>query len=479
MNHEKAPLLQESPGTQPVILPVYAIPDRAERRAARRRKFFKHLAIFLLIFTIWKLHTMRFVYWGGRGHGGCGHQPYGYSGLAEWGWPDNGHELEFDGEDFPWPPELTIDTCAEWPHPPGGEHGRLRHPHGNEGHPRSTVSTFNLPVSSDVLFLFARGPWSAGRVNILQGDDQSDEVVVNITTKWYGPRALLDSVQICKVKREEGQNGIGILSVRDRVPPNHHRHHHRVEFTVDVILPASKSADDALVIKDFRASMPIFTYNLADLAESVRFDSISLRGSVSTVVSESLAASRADFTSHVGSITGNFSTSSSLKLITDNGHIAANITLSNDAKSDEWTELELKTSNAAIQSNISLVTTSSDTGGQFRVKSTTAAGSTHIDVPSAPSEHTLDMAVHGSLGAIYVALHETYEGAFSVSTSGLTKATIVEPEEKRKNGRKVEYSEVSRGNVRGVIWVADGDEKGKERGNVDVSNSLGSTTLRL
>ncbi|EEB91231.1 hypothetical protein MPER_10444 [Moniliophthora perniciosa FA553] len=438
MDYEKEPLLQGSTGTQPVILPVYAAPDRAERRAARRRKCFKHLAIFLFIFAIWKLHTLRSVYWrGGYGHGDCGHHRNGYSGLAEWGWPDNGHELELDdGKDFPWPPELTIDTCAEWPHPPDdSEHGRLRHPHGNQGHPRSTVSTFNLPVSSDVLFLFARGPWSAGKVNILQGDDdQNDDVVVNITTKWYGPRALLDSVQVCKVKREEGQNGIGILSVRDRHP--RHRHHHRVEFTVDVILPASKSADDALAIKDFRASMPIFTYNLADLAESVRFDSISLRGSVSSVVSESLAASRADFTSHVGSITGKFSTSSSLKLITDNGHIAANITLSNDAKSDEWTEVELRTSNAAIRSNISLVATSSDTGGQFRVKSTTGTGSTNIDLPSAPSETPLDMAGHGSSGAFDVALHETYDGAFSGSTSGVDQSHS--PGAGRKNEKRNE-----------------------------------------
>ncbi|KAK7051204.1 hypothetical protein VNI00_004704 [Paramarasmius palmivorus] len=472
MDHEKAPLLNENP---PIVLPVHLVPSSEERRVARRRKFWKHVAIFLTIFTVWKLGKMAF-----RGYHHHQHYHHGYSGLGEWDWADDGHEIDpEDGDGFPWPPEFTIDHCAEWPEPPGSpDHHRPTHPHGvNEGHPRSTVSTFKLPVSSDVLFLFARGPWSAGKVNIRQGDEQGDDVIVNVETKWYGPRALLDSVQVCKVRRDPvEQHGIGIVSTRKKIPPGRH-HHHRVEFTLDVILPASKSKKEPLEIKDFRAYLPIFSYNIADLAKSVLFDFFELRGSVSTVFAESLAAESTSIISHVGSITGNFSTSSSLKLVSDNGNIRANISLFNDDEDDEWTEAELKTSNAAIGSNIYLYTTSSDTGGHFRVKSTTATGSTHIKVPTAPSDSTLDMNVHGSVGAIDVALHETYEGAFGVSTSGLSKASVIEPEE--KGNRKVEYSQVSRGNIRGNVWVADDEEKGKERGSVELSNSLGNIIAYL
>lgn len=81
---------------------------------------------------------------------------------------------------------------------------------GSSFHPYAARVTFDLPVSSDALYLFARGSLAAGRVTIVDSKDTSDTVEVDVVVNYYNSNAL-DRVNVCSLQRKSRQNGVGIF----------------------------------------------------------------------------------------------------------------------------------------------------------------------------------------------------------------------------------------------------------------------------
>lgn len=449
------------------------------QKGCKKKKILKHLVFFSLIFLVWQ--TIRAYR---TGQLTCGHwRDHGVSESPDmWHFTGLGDNTDRPSEGFPWPPQVKIEECAEWPSRSPHEHDDHRGRH-HPGHHHHTFDTsFSLPASADILAFFARGPLSVGHFNVEQGTEDTDEIVVNVATNWRGPQELLDNVQLCKFTgktEKKGAIGVGIVSVKGE-PRHRHRHgHHRVWFEVNVRLPAS--SDKQLELKSFFTYLPVFTQTIGDLG-GVYFDGIGLKGSVSSIKVQSLSAKRTYINAGVGAIKGNFSTSSSLELVTSSGEIDVDVDLINDSEGDDWTHLLLSTATGAINANLSLHTESdSNVGGKFNVTSGLSAGALTLNNIVAPEDSTVDLTAHASIGSIEVSLYKTFEGKFDLRSSAFSQPTVVKRKYEDERKRQFEFSQVGRGVTQGSVWwdAGDGESDGKERGDVNIMNSLGNVVLKV
>ncbi|KAJ8075110.1 hypothetical protein PM082_019437 [Marasmius tenuissimus] len=228
--------------------------------------------------------------------------------------------------------------------------------------------------------------------------------------------------------------------------------------------------------------MPIFSQTFGHLGQRVHFDTIGMFGSVAAITVESLSARNATAVAAIGSITGKFSTSSSLKLVTASGNIDVNVGLSNDNKSGNWTHLDMQTAVSAIKANVSMYTTSSTPGGKFNITSGFKSGSVNLNTLIGPPKSTANLGIAGGVGPIDVAMHKSFEGKFYAVSSPVSYTTVVAPKEKKEDGkeRKIDFEKIGRAATGSVWWDAgDGDDSGKERGSVRLASSYGDVTLKL
>ncbi|KAF9043669.1 hypothetical protein BDP27DRAFT_1434903 [Rhodocollybia butyracea] len=171
MNQEKTPLIPAPVDfVSAESLAAYQEQERRNRRAQRRKRIFTHIFTFFALFFGIRLLLHGAHHFEGYRNGHYPHHPY---------WSGSGWE------------------CADWPGEPNTQEVTVEH-------------SFQLPISSDLLFLVARGPLANGQVNIVQSEDQSDHATVTVQTT-YDEQHLLDLVKICSLVAEEGENGVGIF----------------------------------------------------------------------------------------------------------------------------------------------------------------------------------------------------------------------------------------------------------------------------
>ncbi|EKM51556.1 uncharacterized protein PHACADRAFT_150026 [Phanerochaete carnosa HHB-10118-sp] len=251
---------------------------------------------------------------------------------------------------------------------------------------------------------------------------------------------------------------------------------------MDVHLPANKGSSP-LHIQGFKTDMPLFRHAIADLADSVRFNSLMLSTSNVGIHSQSLLADRAELKSSNNAIVGNFTVRDTLVIRTSNSPIAANITMINGGE-DKVTDVTLITSNrqvlakystisslmrlisSPLYSNFSLIsTTKSENGGSFRVNTKTINSPLNVNFTSAPVDSLLHFKGATSNSPAYVSLHSTYEGSFTLRSSSLLQPRIeqredVEDPAGKDRRRNVEIYSIRRGIAEGkVTWVPAETEK--------------------
>ena len=158
------------------------------------------------------------------------------------------------------------------------------------------MASFNLPLFSDALYIFARGALARGSINLLPADDGSvprNTVQVDITTT-YEAKYALDMVNICLLERLDDQKGIGIL-VRlsetyspclrwlltrvAQTPSEDTQFPSPLSFRIDVRFPITRNIWDKVRIRSFETDLPHFEHTVSDLIRRVHFDSISLSSS--------------------------------------------------------------------------------------------------------------------------------------------------------------------------------------------------------
>ncbi|KAI0944062.1 hypothetical protein AcV7_001982 [Taiwanofungus camphoratus] len=371
----------------PSVIPgdsAYVAPADVEVRIEPApRRFFKALAIAVLI---WLLFGM-----------------FARSAIELASWKSRRGRI-VDGE-FGWPRESdgTIVRCVNG-HTDWQRDGAL------------PKTSFELPLSADVLYLFSRGALSKGHISFIEDADwtQTDTVKVDVAIE-YASRETLAVASACLLERKEGHKGIGLLTPERWLDAPFDL----FEFDVTVRLPVSPDLS-VLQIAAFETHLPSFEHSIGDLHNEITFRSLSLTSANSKIRVQSVDVDAATIKTTNGRIEGSFHASKSLSLITSNGPIRANVSLYHDNATDANVDLTMKTSNGPIVSNVDLVSTApSSTGGAFAVSAKTSNSYLGIDFPEAALEAHLTVDARTTNAPATVSLNRAYEGAFDLRSSNV------------------------------------------------------------
>ncbi|KAF7798870.1 hypothetical protein EIP86_010098 [Pleurotus ostreatoroseus] len=282
-------------------------------------------------------------------------------------------------------------------------------------HERGHATTsFDLPLDSDALYVFARGSQVAGTIVVTQDEREHDPHKVHFdVAAVHSTPAFLEHISVCAMERRRGERGIGIFTPYNA--PNN-RHMPTLDFEITVRLP--KLGDrDRLELNKFETRLPMFTHQLAELGERVHFQTLDLQSQYSSISSLSVNATKLAIRTSNAPIRGVYQASQSLLLSTTNGVIDAHVTL--QAEDDiAPAEASLETSNAPILSHFTLASAGAEgEGGMFKIRTITTNERLSVDVDRAPLSSKLDLVAQTSNSPARVRLDTTFEGTFVASTS--------------------------------------------------------------
>ncbi|KIM49587.1 hypothetical protein M413DRAFT_438772 [Hebeloma cylindrosporum] len=346
--------------------------------------------------------------------------------------------------------------------------------------PFSSETTFELPVTSESLFLISRGHLSSGTVDLVTSRTQAPHSVSVHVVSNYFREDIRDLTKVCWLERGVRENGVGIFTPKWRNGGNHHGMGEQLYFETTITLP-EVSGRNPLPIKNFETDVANTFHRIADLNTKVKFHSISLKGSNAPIHAQSLAAAVSSIITSNGEIKGTFNTSSSLVLSTSNGKIEVGVGLES---SGSETNFDAHTSNGAIDADISLISTSSSGGGVFDVTTTTSNSDLNIDFPASPVNSHLEVLARTSNGVANIYLNPAYEGRFSLATSSVFRTSVHEHKEVvdpsgRGRQRQLQYKQVGRGTLEGTVQWQGPKGEGKPNGAVVVRTSNSPISLDL
>ncbi|KAJ6451226.1 hypothetical protein C8R47DRAFT_1170281 [Mycena vitilis] len=399
-----------------------------------------------------------------------------------------------DEPTWPIPPDVSVEWCAIWT---DNDHIATV-----EGFPYSAFANFELPLSAPGLFLLARGVpdayngFATGNINYLQSTDTRDSITVNITALYRQPK-YLNASKTCLLTREDDEIGVGLFTNWQSDSTRRLAENPKLRFNVTVTFPATGDGSP-LALTQFATDLPNLSQTFDDLS-NVRFEQLVLTSQLAAIHGKALSANNASiFTSSgpikigslvasdvsvvtsMGSIDGAYIASSSLTLETTNSPITADVTLSSDAanKDDAPTTMRMATSNGAITSKITLLS-SSESGGAFNISANTVNSPLGVTVLAAPIDAIIALSSSNSQGQASVSLPTTYEGAFSAfTTNGNVDVFLADPQAKDPTGkgrdRRIDWGEKERLQKTGRVGWSD---EGRGRGTVQVAASSGPVTL--
>ncbi|KAG6906538.1 hypothetical protein DXG01_013416 [Tephrocybe rancida] len=438
--------------------PAVAVPDRSRIRRRRWRIFSSSVIAWLFFYTL-------------SGYVGSQSSP-SYEPFAV-------EEVAVSPTEWPVPPDVNLGECAQWRND-NGPNSRIFALPGDF----TSVTSFEIPISSEALFFLARGR-VAGGVKVLYGGDSSD-VFVGVKA-FYKLEEALDGIQVCAISRGEGENGLGIFvralffseSFRLKAfqAPNWSSGPKRgVRFEVTIVLPQA-AAGSVLNLKSLKTDMPLFAQHVGDLDGSVHFESVDLRTANMPIYVESLEAEKSSVITANGPIEGHFHVSSSLALLTSNAPVKVQVSMFNN--DDDFTTLDIGTVNGAVEADLSLES-ANETGGKYKLTAKTANAPLDLHFSDAPVDSVLNVNAHTAVAPATITLHKTYEGTYTASTSLSRPRVIYEHEEEDPAGkgrqRKINW-QIRGSTVSGSArW---GDDDKELLGSVGVHTSLAPVTLRF
>jgi len=229
-----------------------------------------------------------------------------------------------------------------------------------------------------------------------------------------------------------------------------------------VAFPASIDLNP-LRIKTFETDLPLFKHHLSSLHDSVEFEEMFLSTSNADIHADSVTVERGSFRTTNSRITGSFISNRSLSLSSKNGPVQVSVQLKNGPSTTKYeTGVDIRTTNAPVEAQISLVSPGRLSGGKFAVHARTQIDQINIPFLSSPYSASLTMVAETTNGKNEVSLHPAYEGKFEACTS----LTSGRPElhygdqydpsgEQRK--RLVDIEKWSDGVMRGIVRWGEGD----------------------
>jgi len=259
------------------------------------------------------------------------------------------------------------------------------------------------------MFVAARGSLSSGIVRVHESSDVKD-LKISVFAH-YRNRKVLSNARVCLVKRENGGNGVAILTPFRWIPP---RKKDNLFFVVDVKFPSPGHSIQH--VSTFTIDMPKFVLDVDDLS-AYSFDTFVLKSTDRPITVNSVTGDSIIADSKNGKIEGFFNATRLLMLSTTNNLINVSLNAHNNLPSKP-TVVSLKTSNGPLNSNISLSTNSSSgTGGQFRVYTHTRNAALGVSFSASPPDSRLHLDASTKNAPARVALHAAFEGGFVLKTS--------------------------------------------------------------
>lgn len=77
---------------------------------------------------------------------------------------------------------------------------------------RAQQITFDLPLSADVLYVFARGSRSSGQFQLMADDSSVPQGTMRIEIQaQYGSQDSFKRTTVCEMERATGEKGVGIF----------------------------------------------------------------------------------------------------------------------------------------------------------------------------------------------------------------------------------------------------------------------------
>ncbi|KZP03104.1 hypothetical protein FIBSPDRAFT_769470, partial [Athelia psychrophila] len=420
-----------------------------QRGQSAAKRFFEAFCVALLIYALVGMLTSSMAW--GPSHGRVMvHQQTG---------PSN------DSPALPTPSDGQTSYCI------GGEDWSPSEPGPNYHFPYSARTQFKYPLSSDVLYLLARGELAYGSVKIVDLEDGGDNVLIDVIAGYHSQDAL-NRANVCAVSRKNGENGIGIYTPEIW---DHSYTNSRVEFEVIVQIPVGYGS--SVLVRSLETNMPMFSHDFY-FSKRVEFKSLSVRGSNMPIYAVGLHAERAVLETSSRGISGSFNVSTSLELRTSNAPIKATVGLTNDP-SAQPTVLLMKTSNGPIDSLVSLISTET-TKGSFNVTTKTSNNYLKVDYQHTPVDSTLIHTARTSNSPAILNLHSAYEGLFSAESSVLKPNVGVHdphgPDPWGKHRKRVlEISYVDKTKAIGALYW--GEKNWEGNGSVDVTTSNSPATI--
>ncbi|KAI1788349.1 hypothetical protein LXA43DRAFT_1159986, partial [Ganoderma leucocontextum] len=364
------------------------------------------------------------------------------------------------------------------------------------------VTTFHLPLSADLLYIWGRGALSHGTINFVPTTDRSipeGSVRVDITPREASTIAL-QSANICLLESAGNQRSIAILTPKIWWPTSD------LTLTVDVQFPVPARNSPPLRVKAFETKLPLFKHVFSKLEGKVTFGSLKVYSANKPIHGDVrlhaqchvldlerpdpsvqyVDAENATIITSNARIDGKFHVSRLLDLQTSNQPIDAEVILDHDAptQGDAPTNLTLHTANALIRSKISLRTTSpSRLGGSFAVSASTQNGAVDLSFPAQPADSTLTLSASTSNSPATVRLHPAYEGRFEIGT--VNGPVAFAPDEhaqdpaRRGRSRVWVLTERTMKVWRGMVSWGRPNDPGRDRGgSVSVETLNGAVELR-
>ncbi|KAM5544936.1 hypothetical protein V8D89_001047 [Ganoderma adspersum] len=343
------------------------------------------------------------------------------------------------------------------------------------------LTTFHLPLSADLLYIWGRGALNHGTINFLPSTDRSiseGTVRVDITPRDYSNKAL-QSVNICLLEPAANQRSIAILG------PNLWWPDGDLKFTVDVFFPISTHKSAPLRVKAFKTDLPQFTHVFSKLESNVVFGTLTVYSVNGPVYGDHIEAESATIATSGAPIDGKFHVSRSLNL-QSNQRIDAEVVLEYDAltQGDASTNLTLRTTNAPIHSNISLRTTSpSLRGGSFAVSASTQNGAVDLSFPEQPVDSNLTLSASTSGSHATIRLHPAFEGQFEIMTfeppTFAPDVRVADPAHRGRT-RSWTFAQSTKWTWRGfVTWGSPNDPERDLKGRVSVFTQNDPVELRV
>ncbi|KAL6299834.1 hypothetical protein BKA93DRAFT_829603 [Sparassis latifolia] len=197
------------------------------------------------------------------------------------------------------------------------------------------TTSFELPVSSDVLYLVSHGSLSfaSGSVQITdEGSAGSDVADVEITA-FFDHEHEFALTRVCALTACGG--GERCRYIRGTI---------KFDSRSRLSCPPHPSP---LFINKFETHLPWFAHHVGDLKDSVYFGRVSLRSAFIGYDVSSLFGEHIDVTTTLSAIKGSFNPSSYLTLHTSNAPISVQVGMLNDPEGNH-TVVEIHTSNGYV-----------------------------------------------------------------------------------------------------------------------------------